>query len=51
MKNNEFKDNAGNSYIWIADLKDLDTQKRVSNVVGNLNRIATDEVEWLRRRY
>lgn len=38
-------------YIWIGDLEDLDTQDRVSNLVGNLNRIGTNEVEWLRRQY
>jgi hypothetical protein len=37
-------------YIWIGDLEDLDTQNRVSNLVGNLNRIGTNEVEWLRRQ-
>ena len=38
-------------FIWIGDLEDLDTQKRVSNLVGNFNRVGTDEVEWLRRQY
>ncbi len=46
-----FIDENENEYIWIGDLEDLDTQKRVSNLVGNLNRIGTDEVEWLRRQY
>ncbi|MUK61532.1 hypothetical protein GNP81_13395 [Aliivibrio fischeri] len=43
--------NVEKKYIWIGDLEDLDIQKRVSNLVGNLNRIGTDEVEWLRRQY
>jgi hypothetical protein len=38
-------------YVWLGDLEDLDTQNRVSNLVGNLNRIGTNEVEWLRRQY
>lgn len=38
-------------YVWIGDLQDLDIQKRVSNLVGNFNRVGTDEVEWLRRQY
>ncbi|EID0690609.1 response regulator receiver domain [Vibrio vulnificus] len=38
-------------YIWIGDLEDADTQKRVANLVGNFNRVGTDEVEWLRRQY
>jgi len=35
-----------NEYIWIGDLEDLDSQKRVSKLVGNLNRVGNDEVEW-----
>lgn len=46
-----FWDDDINEYIWIGDLEDLDSQKRVSKLVGNLNRIGNDEVEWLRRRY
>ncbi|PMM52458.1 response regulator receiver domain [Vibrio lentus] len=46
-----FWDDDVNEYIWIGDLEDLDSQKRVSKLVGNLNRIGNDEVEWLRRRY
>ncbi|WP_153914501.1 response regulator receiver domain [Shewanella sp. TC10] len=45
-----FWDNEINEYIWLGDLEDLDSQKRVSKLVGNLNRIGNDEVEWLRRR-
>lgn len=41
----------GDEYIWIGDLEDADTQKRVANLVGNFNRVGTDEVEWLRRQY
>ncbi|MCC4783104.1 hypothetical protein LMH77_09340 [Vibrio lentus] len=41
----------GDDYIWIGDLEDADTQKRVVNLVGNFNRVGTDEVEWLRRQY
>lgn len=45
-----FDDDKGNKYQWIGDIEDMDIQKRVSDVVGNLNRIGTDEVEWLRRQ-
>ena len=43
-------DNNNNELTWIGDLADLDIQKRVSNLVGNINRIGVDEVEWQRRR-
>jgi hypothetical protein len=49
-QNHAFWDDDVNEYIWLGDMKDLDTQKRVSNVVGNLNRVGLDEVEWLRRQ-
>jgi hypothetical protein len=45
-----FTSKEGSTYIWIGDLADLSTQKRVSDLVGNLNRIGVDEVEWLRRQ-
>ena len=45
-----FWDKDVNEYIWIGDLEDLDSQKRVSKLVGNLNRVGNDEVEWLRRK-
>ena len=45
-----FTSNLNDKYIWIGDLEDLDIQSRVSKIVGNLNRVGTDEVEWLRRR-
>tara|TARA_B110000211_G_scaffold234895_1_gene307171 strand:- start:952 stop:2772 length:1821 start_codon:yes stop_codon:yes gene_type:complete len=47
----EYKSTDNSKYVWIGDLEDLDTQNRVSNLVGNLNRIGTNEVEWLRRQY
>jgi hypothetical protein len=50
-QNHAFWDDEVNEYIWLGDMKDMDTQKRVSNLVGNLNRVGLDEVEWLRRQY
>lgn len=47
----EFWDSEFNEYIWIGDLHDLNTIYRVGNLVSNLNRTGTDEVEWLRRHY
>lgn len=35
-------------YIWIGDLKDLNTHYRVGGLVDNLNRVGYDEFEWLR---
>lgn len=41
---------SGRDYFhWVGDLEDVDTQKRVANLVGNFNRVGVDEVEWLRR--
>jgi hypothetical protein len=37
-------------YEWLGDIEDMEIQKRVSDIVGNFNRIGTDEVEWLRRQ-
>lgn len=44
-----FWDEDCNEYIWVGDLHDLNTISRVGNLVSNLNRTGTDEVEWLRR--
>ncbi|MGJ5824062.1 response regulator receiver domain [Serratia sp. H402Y] len=44
-----FWDEDCHEYIWIGDLHDLNTISRVGNLVSNLNRTGTDEVEWLRR--
>ncbi|MES2012356.1 MAG: response regulator receiver domain [Pseudomonadota bacterium] len=44
------KDDSGNEFLWIGDLKDLHSQNRVSGLVGDLNRIGFDEFEWLRRK-
>jgi hypothetical protein len=45
-----FNSKEGATLTWIGDLNDLSTQKRVSDLVGNFNRIGVDEVEWLRRK-
>lgn len=45
-----FTSNDSDEYVWIGDLEDLEIQSRVSKIVGNLNRVGIDEVEWLRRR-
>lgn len=47
----EFWDIDYNEYVWIGDLHDLNTISCVGNLVTNLNRTGTDEVEWLRRQY
>ncbi len=47
----DFFDADCNEYIWIGDLHDLNTITRVGNLVSNLNRTGTDEVEWLRRKH
>jgi len=44
-----FWDENCDEYIWVGDLHDLNTISRVGNLVSNLNRTGTDEVEWLRR--
>jgi len=45
-----FTSSEGLQYKWVGDLGDIEIQKRVSNLVGNLNRVGSDEVEWMRRQ-
>jgi hypothetical protein len=44
-----FKEN-DKVYHWVGDLKDLHMQAKVSNLVGNLNRVGYDEFDWLRQK-
>ena len=43
-----FKDTLECEYLWVGDLKDMNSQNRVSGVVSNLNRVGIDEFEWSR---
>ncbi|GHV65449.1 hypothetical protein FACS1894199_06160 [Bacteroidia bacterium] len=45
-----FKENYdnGDKFEWILDLKDLHSQRIVTNYVSSLSRIGLDESEWLR---
>jgi hypothetical protein len=45
-----FTDDSNSKYRWVGDLEDMDIQKRVSEIVGNFNRVGIDEVEWMRRQ-
>ncbi|OJV81919.1 MAG: hypothetical protein BGO34_08320 [Bacteroidia bacterium 44-10] len=38
----------GEKYEWVLDLKDLHSQRIVTNYVSSLSRIGLDESEWLR---
>lgn len=38
----------GDTFEWILDLKDLHSQRIVTNYVSSLSRIGLDESEWLR---
>jgi hypothetical protein len=43
-----FKDTNDCEYLWLGDLKDMNSQNRVSGLVSNLNRVGIDEFEWSR---
>lgn len=38
----------GEKYVWVLDLKDLHSQRIVTNYVSSLSRVGLDEFEWLR---
>ncbi|ORT49527.1 hypothetical protein ST37_14120 [Vibrio sp. qd031] len=46
----ESSDSLRKKYRWIGDLEELQAQKRVINVVGDLSRNGVDEMEWLRQQ-
>jgi hypothetical protein len=43
-----FKDTLDCEYLWAGDLKDMNSQNRVTGLVSNLNRVGVDEFEWSR---
>jgi hypothetical protein len=45
-----FADDSGNRFEWIADMKELSAQSFASSLGASMNRVGTDQFEWLRQK-